>query len=183
MDMAKATGMKTKSLAIGLVFGLVLFMLFNFATTLEVMYELLGNDWTILVFALAVSMVDFFGLARVATPESKLKDEDVIVWVLMFVWILAAAADVILTAWWVVVKMQGTPAVQHLSTFGGQYLIALFPWAIAIIELAIRAPLVLLIGSYGDKLFHSSAAPQAGYRPPKQSPVQKYNIPGASKGK
>lgn len=150
-----------------LLLGLVLFLLFNFRTTFETMSDMLGGDSNILLFSIAISIVDFAGLARLFTPETDMSDESTFIWIMLFVWLVAAGVDIILTAWWVAIRMEAAGTSGMLPSFFGNWMIVVFPWAVAFMEFAIRVPLVLLVGQYGDKLLQGF--PRVPFRPGQKS--------------
>ena len=114
---------------------------------------MLGDTVSVLLFSVAVSMVDFAGLARVLTPETKMKDEGFFVIGMFIVWIAAALCDILLTWWWATLQMEAVNAGANLPANVGIWMLEVFPWAIAIMEFAIRMPLILMIGHYGEQLF------------------------------
>lgn len=180
----KNTHVRANLFALVLLTGLGCFLLFNYATTYETLGIMLGRTTNVTLFAVAVSMVDFAGLARVLTPNTSMKDEGVFVYVLLGVWLVAAAVDIILTWWWVALRMETVNAGQYLPPGVGAWMTEVFPWAVAFMEFAIRVPLVLLVGQYGDKILEpfkrtsfarggpvaSSMAPKQGM-PPIKRPI------------
>jgi len=154
--------MKTKmnrgNVLIGIMLlGLLCFLFFNFTTTWETMQVLLGDTTSVLLFAVAISLVDFAGIARIFTPEDDLRKENAFVLIMLFVWLVAAFADILLTWWWAALMMEQTNAASHLPSGFGNTMLVVFPWAIAFMEFAIRVPLVLMVGQYGERLFRSKA--------------------------
>jgi hypothetical protein len=140
--------------ALILLVGLGCFLWFNYMTTLSTLDRVLGDTKSVTAFAIAISMVDFAGIARVFTPETNLKDESIFVYVMLGVWMVAAFVDIILTWWWVALQMSNAGAAAHIPEGIGGWMLELFPWAVAFMEFAIRVPLVLLVGQYGDRLLH-----------------------------
>lgn len=139
-------------LGVILMVGLWLFLLFNAATTLETLDKVLGGGIAVVSFGLAVSIVDFAGLARVFVPFVE-RDHEILSKLLLAIWLAAAVADMILTAWWVDMRIANNTAM--ISGVFGARLTVYFPWILAFAEFCIRIPLVVLAGGYFDLLFRT----------------------------
>jgi hypothetical protein len=140
-----------------LFFSLLCFMLFNYMSTLQTLQHILGKEWLVYAFAFALSVVDFAGLARIFTPETSAKDESKLVYILGAVWILACLFDVIMTAYWVSLRMVENPSSVEAQNLMGASMYKTIPWIIAFGELAMRVSLVLMVGMFGDQLLHGFA--------------------------
>lgn len=135
-----------------LMIGLWLFLLFNAATTLETLGKVLGPGIAVVSFGLAVSIVDFAGLARVFVPFVE-RDHEILSRLLLAIWLAAAVADMILTAWWVDMRIANN--TEMVSGIFGARLTVYFPWILAFAEFCIRIPLVVLASGFFDLLFRT----------------------------
>jgi len=157
---------RAKVFVIIVLLGLICFLGWNFGTSWSFLKWMLGDTNEVLALAVAVTSVDVAGLARLFTPARKMKDEGLFVWLLGFVWIISLAADIVLTYYFVVFWVwQRNPTIPPQAS----EVLTYFPWAVAIIEVGIRVPLVLLVGSYGDRMLHpEKEAVYHGYTPSRE---------------
>lgn len=144
---------RAKVFAVIILLGLMCFLYWNFGTTKSVLTWTLGNSLEIAALAVGVSLVDLAGLARLFTPAKSMKEESFFIWVLTGVWLVSVGTDVILTYFYVVWKMSMIAPNMPVEVSG---MVNWFPWAVALIEVGIRVPLVLLVGQYGDQLLHGT---------------------------
>lgn len=160
---------RAKVFVIVVLIGLICFLMWNFGTSWSFLKWMLGDTNEVLALAVAVTLVDVAGLARLFTPAQKMRDEGLFVWLLGFVWILSLVADIVLTYYFVVFWVYD---VNPVIPPNAVEVYTLFPWAVAIIEVGIRVPLVLLVGSYGDRMLHPDKEP-VYHQTPTSTPIRK----------
>lgn len=145
-----------------ILLGLASFETFNFSTTEFALADLLGGlsfagiRWAT-ILALAFCSIDFAGIARLMTPQSR-GDEPIEVWYLLGAWFLGATMNAVLT-WWSVSLALINHAGLGNEVLGREALLSGVPIFIAGLVWLIR---VLLIGTLtlaGDRLFSQSGAP------------------------
>lgn len=150
-----------------IVIGLVAFETFNFSTTEFALGDLLGDlsfagfRWAT-ILALAFCSIDFAGIARLMTPETR-GQEPVEVWYLLGAWFLGATMNAALTWWSVSLALIGHSGLGN-EVLGRQALLSGVPIFIAGLVWLIR---VLLIGTLtlaGERLFSLGAPPTASKR-------------------
>ena len=130
--------------------GLLLFLSFNFFTTYDTFAEMLGEGGVIVLLVGGVSAVDLAGLTRVITPEADFRRERMVVYITFAVWLLAAAVDIVLTAWWAMLRMSETTVAVGVPSETSTFMLNVFPWAVAITEFCIRVPLIIVLGKILD---------------------------------
>lgn len=164
--------MKTKyTTAILLIAAMLLFIYFNFSTTKQTLEWKLGADGAVTAFAVAISLVDFAGIARVSAGLGVVKNrattEDTFKPILGAIWFIAIALDVALTFMWgqyrTVIENPGATVTQQESV-----VISLM---VAIAEVTLRVPLVIAVSRMGRSLFveEEIEEPEPAYRKPKQN--------------
>lgn len=149
------SGIRVRS---GAVYGIIIilamiaFESFNYSTTAYALKDLLGDlkfgnlAWSTLL-ALAFCGIDFAGIARLITPESR-KTEIKESWYLFGAWLLAATANAALTWWGVAVAINGH-AMQSASLINLKTLTQIIPIFVAILVWVMR---ILIIGSLTSAL-------------------------------
>ncbi len=155
----------------GLVFGALIllglasFETFNFSTTEFALADLLGGlsfagvRWAT-ILALAFCSIDFAGIARLMTPQTR-DNEPIEVWYLLGAWFLGATMNAVLTWWSVSLALINHSGLGN-EVLGREALLSGVPVFIAGLVWLIR---VLLIGTLtlaGDRLFSQGAAQSGG---------------------
>lgn len=149
------TGLGTKIFTFLLLVGMISLLTFNYMTTRETLVWLLGNSQPILLFALALSLVDLAGMSRVLSGEKPNQTNKNLYGILTVVWIIAIFVDIALTYVWAKYMLDSTGGYGPLSKIGVNAQ-DWFPLAIALAEACIRIPLVLMIGELIDGMRHSA---------------------------
>jgi hypothetical protein len=141
--------------------ALLAFEIFNYSTTDYALKDLLGDltfaglSWAS-ILSIAFCGIDFAGIARLFTPDSKSK-EPTEGWYLFGAWILAATMNAILT-WWAVSLALENHSLKSTSVISQDTLVIVVPIFVAIMVWLIR---ILIIGSLSlasDRFFGQPAS-------------------------
>ncbi len=145
-----------------LIVGLGMFELINFASTKQALQEVIGSisigflEWSA-IFAVAFCAIDLAGLARLITPQVG-KAEPAEIWYMLGAWFLASAMNATLT-WWAVYNA----VIDNSSlpkSVDRNFVLNVFPAAIAILVWAIRILLIGSLSTLGDRFLHSKTGRQ-----------------------
>jgi hypothetical protein len=147
-----------------IILAMIAFETFNYSTTAFSLQDLLGNlkfagiPWSIFL-ALAFCGIDFAGIARLISPDSRktdLKES----WYLFGAWLIAATANAALTWWGVAVAINGH-VLQSANIVSTTTLTRVVPVFVAILVWVIR---ILIIASLSSALERfSSRKPTANH--------------------
>ncbi len=149
------TGAHVKSgtvYAVIIILAMISFEVFNYSTTAFSLRDLLGNlsfagvPWATFL-ALAFCGIDFAGIARLISPESRkveMKDS----WYLFGAWMVAATANASLT-WWGVAVAINNHNLQSSAIINTHTLTNVIPIFVAILVWVLR---ILIIGSLSSAL-------------------------------
>lgn len=163
--------------AILIILATVMFVIFNFSTTLDTLTELFGDQLPIVVFSIAIASVDFAGLARIyvtknddASNSNQVVEEDTddLKKLLTTVWIIAMLADLFLTwLWGMIMAWRFTnsdlpPNIQQWGVF-------IAPAVLAIAEAAMRITLVASLAKSGRSWFYRASQKSAKIKRPERS--------------
>ena len=147
--------------AVIIILAMISFEIFNYSTTAFSLRDLLGNlsfagvPWATFL-ALAFCGIDFAGIARLISPESRkveMKDS----WYLFGAWMVAATANASLT-WWGVAVAINNHDLQSSVIINTHTLTNVVPIFVAILVWVLR---ILIIGSLSsalEKLFAKNDA-------------------------
>lgn len=171
----------------GTLLALVIMMIYNLITTWQVLDFAYGGGTkdqqiAIIAFAIGISIADFAPLGRVLLPSQK--DDERLKWALGVTWFAALLADGYLSYLWGALYLQTSafPPALHGA-------VNILPIGIAIIEIAVRIPLVYAVGNYGDVIFAMAkdrkvglpnGIPHSSVTNRSSIPQQKPPIPGFS---
>ncbi|MPM65711.1 hypothetical protein SDC9_112611 [bioreactor metagenome] len=149
------SGIRVRS---GAVYGIIIilamlaFESFNYSTTAYALKDLLGNlkfgnfAWFTLL-ALAFCGIDFAGIARLISPETRKSDVKES-WYLFGAWLMAATANAALT-WWGVAVAISNHTLKSAALINTDTLTRIIPLFVAILVWVIR---ILIIGSLSTAL-------------------------------
>jgi hypothetical protein len=165
MIMARKTKITmTQVKAGGLLLALAGLILFNIYTNIDTLNALLGVTFGTAAFAIAVSLVDLFGLSKVITKEDSWENEPVWVYVATGIWGLAVIVDIGFTAIWVAMRL--APVAPPTNFPEWEMLMRLFPWIFSATEALIRIGLVLTLAYAGEKIVHRRKTQPSLHVPP-----------------
>lgn len=149
------SGIRVRS---GAVYGIIIilamlaFESFNYSTTAYALKDLLGTlkfgnfAWSTLL-ALAFCGIDFAGIARLISPETRKSDVKES-WYLFGAWLMAATANAALT-WWGVAVAISSHSLKSAVLINTDTLTRIIPIFVAILVWVIR---ILIIGSLSTAL-------------------------------
>lgn len=138
--------------AVIIILAMISFEIFNYSTTAFSLRDLLGTlsfagvPWATFL-ALAFCGIDFAGIARLISPESRkveMKDS----WYLFGAWMVAATANASLT-WWGVAVAINNHTLQSSAIINTHTLTNVIPIFVAILVWVLR---ILIIGSLSSAL-------------------------------
>ncbi len=181
MNLSAARPTMTKTLSgirvrSGAVYGIIIilamiaFESFNYSTTAYALKDLLGNlkfgnfAWSTLL-ALAFCGIDFAGIARLISPETRKTDVKES-WYLFGAWLIAATANAALT-WWGVAVAISSHTLKSAALINTKTLTEIIPLFVAILVWIIR---ILIIGSLSTALQRLGDSKNTTARQPYQSP-------------
>ena len=144
--------------ALGLIIivALVAFEILNYGTTEFALSDFLGDfnflgiKWATL-FALALCLVDFAGIARIFKSDDN-KGSSTVLYLLFGAWLLCATFNAVLTWWGISIAMINHDSLGN-AVVGRETLLKVVPIFIAILVWLVR---ILIIGTFsvaGGKLF------------------------------
>jgi hypothetical protein len=135
-----------------LLFGLIAFEAFNFATTRGALeYFIPGkfmNAGMATILAIAACCSDFGGLARMFTPE-KGKDEPLVIYFLIVGWLLTSAINAFMTWFYVLMGVRG---IQGVPLFSRDQIIQVIPVIIAVFVWLVRILIVGAVAMAGEQV-------------------------------
>ena len=146
----------------GVVFGLLIitalvaFEIFNYSTTDFALTDLLGDlrfwgvRWaTILAFAFCG--IDFAGIARLFTPEGKMRGSTES-WYLFAAWLIAATMNALLTWWGVSIAIANHETLGN-AVIARQTLLKVVPIFVAVMIWLLRVLIIGLFSVAGERYF------------------------------
>jgi hypothetical protein len=144
---ADALGNKRTYFSLMIVFGLLAFDVFNFATTKTALESFMGTGKVLGIvvaqaLAVAFCMVDLGGLTSLFTEEKGF-DEPWWVWMFGAGWLLASAINAALTWWAILLGMPNVPAINNPLYTAEQ----LFTYVPVILAVAVWLIRLLLVGA------------------------------------